>query len=367
MKILGLRQLLCVLMMLGSFTVSNAQDHSTSYDHQFVVVIDAGHGGKDPGNLGNSYVEKTIALEVALETGKVLEKRNDMKILYTRKTDEFIPLMGRADVANKADADLFVSIHCNSFREEGPHGTETYVLGLGRNKDNLEIAMKENSVIYYENNYKVTYDGFDPQSPASYIGMSLMQAEYLDQSILLADYIQKEFTNSLHRYDRGVKKAHFLVLRETYMPSVLVEIGFLTNDAEGKYLSTNHGQEEIASAIAAGVVRYKSALNLNDYEIKNKKLKKNKNASAAITFRVQIAAGSKPLETASYNFNGLQGVTRKKEGKLYKYYLGETSDYLEIQEVERLAQEKGYLSAYIVAFKDGQKMSVSEALKTMAN
>src|SRR5699024_9103584 len=198
--LLGLRQLLCAVMMLGTITISNAQDHSTSYDHQFVVVIDAGHGGKDPGNMGNGYLEKKIALAVALKTANILKARNDMKIIFTRTTDVFLKLMERANVANPADADLFVSIHCNSYVEEGPHGTETFVLGLGRNKDNLEIAMKENSVIYYEDNYKVTYDGFDPQSPASYIGMSLMQAEYLDQSILLADYIQKEFTHTLHRY-----------------------------------------------------------------------------------------------------------------------------------------------------------------------
>src|SRR5699024_6479201 len=173
-------------------------------------------------------------------------------------------LKGRAEKANKNKADLFVSVHCNSLgKSSQPHGTETYAFGIRRNADNFEVAKKENSVIYLEDDYKATYNGFDPENPASFIGLSLMQEAYLDQSILLADFIQKRYTNSLKRFDRGVKKDVFLVLRETYIPSVLTEIGFLTNKAEGKYLNTKHGQKEIDTALADGIIKYINTLNLN--------------------------------------------------------------------------------------------------------
>jgi N-acetylmuramoyl-L-alanine amidase len=175
-----------------------------------------------------------------------------------------------------------------------------------------------------------------------------MQEEYLDQSIMLADLVQKEFTNDLHRKDRGVKQNIFLVLRETYMPSVLVETGFLTNDAEGKFLNSKAGQNKMAEAIYEGIEAYKNNLNLKGLE-------------------VQIAAGSKPLETAAYNFNNLKGIERQKEGALYKYYFGSTSDYLRIQEKKREAESHGFSSCYIVAFKNGEKLAVNEALKTKAD
>src|SRR5699024_5653716 len=269
--------------------------------------------------------------------------------IYTRKTDVFIPLHKRADIANKAKADLFVSIHLNAVGNAQPHGTETFVLGgSADNKKNLDIAMKENSVIYLEDDYKETYNGFDPSDPASYIGMTLMQEEYLDQSIVLADYIQKEYTNKLKRVDRGVKKAGLLVLRETYMPSVLTEIGFLTNRAEGQYLNSKKGQKEIAKSIAEGITNYKKALNYYEEEsfadeITGEDLYEN------IKFRIQIGVGSKPLETAAYNFKGLEGVDRIKEGDFYKYYYGNTSDYLNIQSLNQEVKEKGFSEAFIVA------------------
>lgn len=355
-------------LTFGSINIDTTTQQKTNFTNQYVVVIDAGHGGKDPGNEWNGFVEKNIALKVALKVGKILEKHKDIKVLYTRKTDVFITLMERAEKANKAKADLFVSVHCNSFKHSGPHGTETYVLGAYRNKDNLDIAMKENSVIYLEKDYKATYDGFDPEDPTSYIGMTLMQEEYQNQSILLADDIQKEYTNSLHRFDRGVKKAGFLVIRETYMPSVLTEIGFLSNKAEGRYLNSKNGQQDIASAIANGIIKYKNTLNLDAAQVDNeieKSLQKT-NLDKEISFRVQIAAGSKPLETQPFNFNGLEGIERKKEDDLYKYYYGDTPDYVKIQELQQKAIKKGYLKAYIVAFKKGNKVSVGEALKNKA-
>lgn len=341
-------------------------------DH-FVVVLDAGHGGKDPGNMGNGYKEKDIALSIVLKIGKELEKLPGVKVVYTRSTDVFIPLMDRGKIANEANADLFVSVHCNSHSSQA-YGTETYVLGLNRNKTNFEVAKKENSVIYLEDDYKVTYNGFDPNSPESYIGMALMQEEYLNQSILLADFIQKKFTNELHRHDRGVKEAGFIVLHQTYMPSVLIETGFLTNNHEGAFLNSNTGQNKMAHAVVEAIEKYSESINLSTLEDiagkagnTSQATVSNSNIYEGITFKVQLAAGSRKLETKPYNFKGLQNVSREREDGLYKYYLGGTSNYLQIQELQREAREKGFSSSYIVAFKEGKKITVNEALKSKLN
>jgi len=339
---------------------------------KFVVVLDAGHGGKDPGNRGNGYKEKDIALSIILKIGEELKKQSNIEVVYTRTKDVFIGLDKRAEIANEANADLFVSVHCNAHSSQA-HGTETFVLGLHRNADNLEIAMKENSVIYLEEDYEVKYGGFDPSSPASYIGMTLMQEEYLDQSILLSDFIQKGFTNKLKRTDRGVKQAGFLVLRKTYMPSVLVETGFLTNNSEGKFLNSKAGQEKMAKSIVEGIVNYMHGINMHSLEVTHEdipvvptieKVIEAKDIYENIIFKVQLAAGSSAIETKSYNFKGLEGVSRNKEGKLYKYYFGNSSDYLAIQNKQREAKEAGYKNCYIVAFKNGEKVSVNDALKS---
>lgn len=337
----------------------------------FVVVLDAGHGGKDPGNMGNGYKEKDIALSIVLKIGKELEKYKNIKVIYTRKTDVFVELFERGRIANEAHADLFVSVHCNSHKSQAS-GTETFVLGLNRNETNFEVAKKENSVIYLEENYEVKYAGYDPNSPESFIGLTIMQEEYLDQSILLADLVQKEFTNELHRKDRGVKQMGLIVLHQTYMPSILVETGFLTNDQEGAYLNSNRGQDQMAQAISEAIIDYSQTINLNileDIAAEHPASSSGSNAQIYknVTFRVQLAAGSKKLETAPYNFKGLREVEREKEGKYYKYYYGETSDYLKIQELHREAVRKGYPTSYIVAFKDEEKISLDEALKSKVN
>ncbi|MGA8854353.1 MAG: N-acetylmuramoyl-L-alanine amidase [Christiangramia sp.] len=339
---------------------------------EFVVVLDAGHGGKDPGNMGNGFKEKDIALSIILKIGKALEKYQGVKVVYTRKSDVFVELFERGRIANEANADLFVSVHCNSHSSQAS-GTETFVLGLNRNDTNFEVAKKENSVIYLEENYEVTYEGYDPNSPESSIGLTIMQEEYLDQSILLADMVQKEFTNDLKRKNRGVKQMGLIVLHQTYMPSVLVETGFLTNNQEGPYLNSNHGQDDMAKAITAAIIEYSHTINLNLLE----KIAKSHPADHQdapskqapqiykdVSFRVQIAAGSKKIDTKPYNFKGLRNIEREKEGKLFKYYYGETSDYLEIQRLHREAVNKGYSTSYIVAFKDEQKITVNDALKS---
>ena len=218
--LLGL--LICVLFAPQMVSSQNS-------NAPFVVVLDAGHGGKDTGNRGNGYYEKHIALNITKSIGKQLEKEGGIKVIFTRKDDRFIELKNRAKIANEADANLFISIHCDAFTSPKAYGAGTFVLGLHRNKDNFRIAQKENSVIFLEEDYETTYDGFDPNNPESVISLVLMQEAYLAQSIEAASTIQKSFVTNLSRKDRTVKQAGFLVLRETYMPSVLVEVGFLTN------------------------------------------------------------------------------------------------------------------------------------------
>jgi N-acetylmuramoyl-L-alanine amidase len=239
----------------------------------------------------------------------------------------------------------------------------------------MEVAKRENSVIYLEEDYKVTYNGFDPNSPESYIGLTLMQEEYLDQSILLADLIQKNFTNTLKRNNRGVKQDVFLVLRETYMPSVLIETGFLTNNVEGKYLNSSKGQAEISESIVRAVKDYKNSINLEILDSLEENppveltpgrelTEQSSDIYDGITFRVQLAASSKKLEPLPRNFKGLSGVSRNKEGKLFKYYYGATSNYSQIKELHKKAKSSGFSTSYIVAFRNNNKISVNDALKT---
>nr|WP_317133581.1 N-acetylmuramoyl-L-alanine amidase [Antarcticibacterium flavum] len=337
-----------------------------------MVVLDAGHGGKDPGNRGGGFKEKDIALNIVLQVGRQLEKDPNVKVIYTRDKDIFIPLDQRAKIANEAKADLFVSVHCNAHNSQA-YGTETFVLGLHRNQTNFEVAKRENSVIFLEEDYDITYGGFDPNSPESYIGMMIMQEEYLEQSILLADFVQKKFTNDLKRNNRGVKQAGFLVLHQTYMPSVLIETGFLTNNSEGAYLNSSTGQSKMAEAITNAIVDYSHTINLATLENISEEVAAEIVTSEpvidiydGVTFKVQLAASSKKLEPKSSNFKGLTPVFREKEGKLYKYYYGATSSYSQIQKLHQQAKAKGYPSSYVVAFREGNKITVNEALNSQS-
>ena len=228
--------------------IINYSIYSQSIDSDFTLVIDPGHGGKDPGNTGNGYLEKKIALSIGLKIGERLKKYKNISVVYTRKTDVFVDLYRRAKIANDVQADLFISIHCDAHTSNA-YGAGTFVLGLHANERNFKIAQKENSVIFLEDDYQQKYEGFDPNNPESVISLVLMQEDYLDKSIVAANFIQKSFVNRLKRRDRTVKQAGFLVLRNTFMPSVLVETGFLTNKSEGSYLNSNKGQNEMADAI----------------------------------------------------------------------------------------------------------------------
>lgn len=325
--------------------------------NKYTIVLDAGHGGRDPGNLGNGYKEKNIALKVALIVGDELKKNKDIKVLYTRKTDVFIDLWKRGELANKAKATLFVSIHCDSHTSNA-FGAGTFVLGLRGNKKNLEIAKRENASILLEDNYESKYEGFDPNSAESVIGLSLLQEENLDKSLEIASIIQKNFTSNLKRNDRKVKQDNFQVLRETVMPSVLVELGFLTNKKEGKYLSSKRGQQEMGKAVANAITKYVENIKLNTISLDNEIVKKD-----ILEYKVQIASGKNKIVTKSYNFKGLKNVQRVKVGNFYKYYYGISDNYKEASKALKYAQKKGYESSFLVAFYNGEKVSVLEAKK----
>lgn len=354
------------------FTSNLTSLHAQNESGKFVVVLDAGHGGHDSGNKGNGYRESDIALKIVLQIGKVLEKNKDIKVIYTRKKDVFVTLRGRAKIANDADADLFVSVHCNAHNSSA-NGTETFVLGLHANQRNFEIAKKENEVIFLESDYEQHYEGFDPNSPESLIGLTLILEDYLDQSIRLARYIEDNFKSQQKRKSRGVKQAGFWVLHNTYMPSVLVETGFLTYKKEGSYLNSNTGQSKMAKSITDAILDYKAQLDLNIGEgiYENTEIISDAEVEPLlidnVVFKVQIAASSKQLEPKSYNFKGLSDISREKVGKIFKYFYGYTSDYNKIKQFQIQAKAKGYKDCFVVAYKDGNKIAVSEALKSASN
>ena len=365
-KLASLLVLLLTCALFVSFSVIKNDTQKP-----FIVVLDAGHGGKDSGNIGNGFVEKDIVLDVTLQIGKILEKVPGIKVVYTRKTDVLIDLYRRGPIANEVDADIFVSIHCDAFTNQA-YGVGTFVMGVDKSGKNLNTAKKENEVIFLEDNYEERYAGFDPNRPESLIGLTLMQEEYLDQSITLAGLIQSNIVNNLKRKDRSVRSAPFWVLHSSYMPSVLVELGFLTNNKEGPYVNSKKGRRELATQVANGILMYKKNIALGTSNAQNPVITQDEVDAAIkvsqekiyedVTFKVQLAAGSKEIATKAYNFKGLKNVAREKFGTLYKYFYGSTSNYTEIQLLKTFAQEKGYTSAYVVAFKDGQKVKLSEVL-----
>lgn len=403
---------------IGLFSMAHASNKSTPDPVKpFVVVLDAGHGGKDPGNLGNGYMEKIIALKIALKAGDLLEANQDIKVIYTRDSDHFVDLFKRGEIANKAKADLFISIHCDSHTSNA-HGAGTFVLGLHANKRNFEVAKKENSAIYLEDNFEQRYAQYDINSPESVIGFTIMQEEFLDQSIQLAKSMQDRFANQLKRNDRKVKQAGFIVLHQTFMPSVLVEAGFLTNPSEGAYLNSKKGQEQIAKAIAEAVLEYKNSVRSSSVvsnplgvsqalppnqqketsmEVKKEpatkemeeQLPKAKEASqkqntpkqvlskggdskevseklnVGIEFKVQLMAVAKKMELSPENFNGLKPLSMEAVGSLNRYLYGGVSNYADAKNLLLKAVEAGYSTAFIVAYQNGEKLPLSQALKSL--
>ena len=375
------------LLLLVSF-------FSFGQSNVFKVTLDAGHGAHDFGAVYNGHVEKNIALAIVLKVGKILEENPKIDVIYTRKTDVFIDLIERANIANRADANIFVSIHCNANRNTAADGTETYVMGMTKVASNLEAAKKENSVITLEKDYKQKYEGFDPNSPETMIGMTLMQEEYLDNSISMASKVEEEFAALGKKLRQGgVKQAPYMVLHKAYMPRVLIETGFISNPVEGNILDSEEGQDDIANAIANAIISYKKEYfgngNLDsDYEkpsrkiiekplkdtatsIKQqlmdvpltKKTAENQAMVDGVIFKVQLSASVKKVELDSKNFKGLKNISISQTKNLYKYMYGETSNYEEGKKLLQEAKSKGYKNAYLIAFKDGKSITIQDALK----
>ena len=322
---------------------------------KFKIVIDAGHGGKDPGRPTKfGFTEKEIALKITLNLGGLLEKDDSNEVIYTRKKDIFLKLRERAAIANNADADLFISIHCNSFHDTNVYGSETYVLGMHANERNFNIAKQENEVIFLEEDFEIEYDDYNPNSPENLIGLTLMQEDYLDQSILLANNIQNNFKNNLKLKNRGVKQSGFWVLHNTYMPSVLIEAGFISNPKEGAYLNTSKAQKDIAQNIYTAIVDYKKAF-ITDNIISGLEY-----VNSNITYKVQIAASKNKIQLKSYNFKGLRDVSRLKSGKFYKYYYSTSSNLVQITKKRDYAISKGFDNAYVVGFENGIQIDLDK-------
>ncbi|MDH6308371.1 N-acetylmuramoyl-L-alanine amidase [Dysgonomonas sp. PFB1-18] len=372
-------------------------------DSQFVVVIDAGHGGKDGGAVRGIYKEKEINLKVALALGELIEKNyKDVKVVYTRKRDVFVDLDRRTQIANRAKANLFISIHTNSTaaRSTTASGADTYILGLARSAENLEVAKRENSVILLEDDYSTKYEGFDPNSPESYIIFEFMSNKYMEQSLQLAGFIQSDFKSVAKRADRGVRQAGFLVLRKTSMPSVLIELGFINNATEAKFLWSQSGQKAMAAAIYSGFKKYKRDFDKKqgriaytpDDEIKNEPLfddsefnlsdtvdnndtpetkpvrsktvqekagsktaTTTKARSGGVEYRVQFLVSPSKLSPGSSKFKGLSPVDYYVEGGSYKYTYGSATNLNEIIKVQRQVRTK-FKDAFVIKVKDGVRV-----------
>jgi len=371
------------------------------------VVIDAGHGGKDPGAVVGKAHEKDIVLEIALRLGNYIKDNlPDVKVIYTRSTDVFVPLFERSVIANKNNADLFISIHANYCASPTVQGTETYVLGLHRTEDNLNVAKKENSVILLEKDYTTRYEGFDPNLSESYIMFELIQNTHIDQSVAFAGILQDSFRHHAQRANRDVRQAGFLVLRETAMPGVLIETGYLSNQSEANYLMTHEGRETLALSIFNSFKSYKekfeSRLNISSGNLKkepkeqndrdpeerqvseiskethsrqnNPKEKKEQKEvikepkqvvkeGDQITFAIQLAANPKKILIHSNTFKGIQDISEKKVAGYYKYYCFETKSLAKAKQNLSAVRPK-VPDAFIVAFKNGQPITMKEALNS---
>lgn len=348
---INFKKLFSIAFLLLSITVFS--QNAT----KFKVVLDAGHGGKDPGTMRGSIKEKDIVLDVVLKLGKMLEQNKDITVVYTRKTDVFIELRERANIANKAKANLFISVHCNGVKNTAAKGTETFVMGMSRTDTNLDIAKKENGVIFLEENYTEKYKGFDPNNPETLLGLRILQEEFLGQSIELASKIENNFTTKNKRFSRGVKQQPIWVLDATIMPGVLIELGFVSNQEEGNYISSDGGKQEMAQSILDAIISYKSDFfsattqNVIPESVTNSK-ENNSNASSKTIYKVQLEAGSRKIDTKSSNFKGLKNISVLKEKNIYKYYYGNESDYEACKKRLDEAKAKGYKSAYIVTFEN---------------
>jgi len=366
----------CLMMMLLGFS-------QTAGAKDFVLVIDAGHGGHDPGAIGKKAKEKDINLNVALKLGKMVKENcPDVKVVYTRSKDVFIPLNRRAEIANNAKADLFISIHTNSVAGSNKAmGASTWTLGLAKSNANLDVAKRENSVILYEDDYKTSYAGFDPNSAESYIIFEFMQDNYMSQSVHLASLVQDEFKTTCKRKDHGVHQAGFLVLKASAMPSILVELGFISTPAEEQFLASESGASTMAKGIFNAFLTYKQeqasrqgenatpsrGKNISPTGEKNNASEEPKKSAPSSTaeapvFKVQFLTSGKKLPSKDSRLSGMPDVDYYVENGTYKYTCGASTDYNKVKNTLKNVTKK-HKDAFIIAFKGDQKMNVNEAIK----
>ena len=422
-KITLILTLLCMLVLTA-----------TGANRRFTLVIDPGHGGHDAGALGAISKEKNINLSVALQFGKYVERNMpDVRVIYTRKTDVFIPLKQRANIANRANADLFISVHTNALPAgKIARGFETYTLGMHRAKDNLDVAMRENSVISMETGYQQTYQGFDPRSSESYIIFEFIQGKNMERSVELARNIQRKVCNSANRPDKGVHQAGFLVLRETSMPSCLIELGFITTADEERLLNDASRVDDIARGIYEGFAQYRNKYDKsisvpyraadtesvsvakivsdtkqeqderraeevdsaprrtvqqnrsqnqqdkpaqqsrqtqqnrqnqqNRTSQQNKPVQQKANVADAPVFKLQIFVSNRMLRKGDAHFKGETGYDSYQEGNMVKYTMGASTNYNEIYRLRKTLAEK-FPEAFIIAFKNGKKYDVNQAIR----
>ena len=355
-----------MVLITGIFILATFNSYAGEpIKNEWVVVIDAGHGGKDPGAEGRRSKEKDITLAIALKTGKYIEELLEgVKVIYTRKGDHFVELYKRAEIANKAKADLFISIHCNGFSDTRIRGSETFVMGIHKDQGNLEVAMKENSVITLEDDYTTRYQGYDPNSSESFIIFSLMQNIYLEQSLNFANYIQDQFRERVGLNDRGVKQAGLIVLWQTTMPSVLVEAGFLTNSQEERFLLSEQGQDYVASAIFRAFRDYKATIDLkSDFSTATVD---NNIQDDNIWFMVQLATSSEKKEELPEKISKVGDITQLKSGKYFKYATGKYPTYREAAE-KRKELKTSFPDAFVIAVKNLEIMPLQEAIEKTKN
>lgn len=351
-----------------------------------VVVLNAGHGGTDPGCHGVKHLEKEVALSITLKVGKYIEDNlKDVKVVYTRKNDIFVPLGEIASHANKNNADLFVCIHCNAAVNKQVYGSETYVMGLHKTKGNLDVAKRENAAILYEEDYKKKYEGFDPNSDEANIIFNMYQNAFLEQSLSYASKVQNEFKKNKNLTDKGVKQAGFLVLWKTSMPSVLIETGFLTNAEEEKYLGSQKGQDQIAFAIYKAFKNYKAEVEEYDAGPENEVrpqiteeqveafdehliqapkdtvVPKIQIVEQNIVFKIQIANSSKRIPLDAAKFKNLKNIEELQEDKTFKYLSGNYKTMDDAFAEQRRLRTEGFKDAFTIAFIDGKKSSIKEA------
>ncbi len=395
-----LKRFIHILFLLLSCTVM-----AMAADKKFTLVIDAGHGGHDAGAVGAISKEKNINLKVALAFGRYVEQNcPDVRVVYTRKTDVFVTLNGRADIANKAKADLFVSVHTNAVERGYVKGFEVYTLGMHRAADNLDVAKRENSVITLESDYRSHYQGFDPNSSESYIMFEYMQDKNMENSVKLAKYIQRNVCSTASRQDKGVHQAGFLVLRETSMPSCLIELGFISTPEEERDLNDPIVQDRLAYGIFQGFQNYRGkvapAVTVPEIAAKpaetavaeekttepevqpvvaetvkgqreqeqqtekteEKPVVQTAEKKEAPVFKVQIVASSRRLGKNDAAFKGLDNISSYTEGGMYKYTYGASENYNEIYSLRKQILDK-FPQAFIIAFKNGEKTDVNSAIR----